>query len=38
MLEDRFLYRAFLAAMGDEDRVTLVTEDSVVAQEIDPPV
>ncbi|MCW8843748.1 MAG: UbiH/UbiF/VisC/COQ6 family ubiquinone biosynthesis hydroxylase [Rhodobacteraceae bacterium] len=36
MLEDRFLYRAFLAAMGDEDRVTLVTEDSVVAQEIDP--
>ncbi|MCW9043355.1 MAG: UbiH/UbiF/VisC/COQ6 family ubiquinone biosynthesis hydroxylase [Pseudopelagicola sp.] len=36
MLEDRFLYRAFLAAMDDEDRVTLVTEDSVVAQEIDP--
>ncbi len=35
MLEDRFLYRAFLAAMDEDDRITLITEDSVVGQEVD---
>ncbi|WP_299348676.1 UbiH/UbiF/VisC/COQ6 family ubiquinone biosynthesis hydroxylase [uncultured Shimia sp.] len=35
MLEDRFLYRAFLDAMQEQERITKITEDSVVGQEID---
>ena len=34
MLEDRFLYRAFLAAMQANDRITLISETSVTAQEV----
>jgi 2-octaprenyl-6-methoxyphenol hydroxylase len=36
MLEDRFLYRAFLSAMEREPRITTISEDSVVAQDIGP--
>ena len=36
MLEDRFLYRAFLAAMQADPRITLISETSVVAQEVLP--
>ncbi|ETD87043.1 UbiH/UbiF/VisC/COQ6 family ubiquinone biosynthesis hydroxylase [Rhodobacter capsulatus] len=36
MLEDRFLYRAFLAAMEANPRITLISETSVVAQEVLP--
>jgi 2-octaprenyl-6-methoxyphenol hydroxylase len=36
MLEDRFLYSAFLAAMEAEPRITLIAGDSVVAQEAGP--
>ena len=36
MLEDRFLYRAFLAAMDEDDRITLLTEDSVEDQSPEP--
>ena len=35
MVEDRFLYRAFLSAMEEEDRITKITEDSVIAQDVD---
>jgi len=35
MLEDRFLYRAFLDAVSEEDRITKISEDSVVSQDID---
>ncbi len=35
MLEDRFLYRAFLDAMAAEPRITTITNDSVVAQDVD---
>ncbi len=35
MLEDRFLYRAFLSALGAESRISKITEDSVVAQDVD---
>ncbi|WP_127113593.1 FAD-dependent monooxygenase [Shimia sediminis] len=35
MLEDRFLYRAFLSAMAAEDRITRITEDSVESQAVD---
>ena len=35
MVEDRFLYRAFLSAMEEEDRITKITEDSVIAQGVD---
>lgn len=34
MVEDRFLYRAFLKAVEAEERVTKINEDSVVAQDI----
>lgn len=34
MLEDRFLYAAFLSAIREEPRITLISGDSVVAQEI----
>jgi len=34
MLEDRFLYAAFLAAMAGAPRLTLLSGDSVVAQEV----
>lgn len=34
MLEDRFLYAAFLEAMAAESRITLMSGDSVVGQEI----
>jgi 2-octaprenyl-6-methoxyphenol hydroxylase len=33
MVEDRFLYRAFLEAVAAEDRITSIHEDSVVAQD-----
>ncbi|WP_444460842.1 UbiH/UbiF/VisC/COQ6 family ubiquinone biosynthesis hydroxylase [Rhodobacter capsulatus] len=36
MLEDRFLYRAFLAAMQANPLITLISETSVVAQEVLP--
>lgn len=36
MLEDRFLYRAFLSAMEAEPRITLIAQTSVVAQEVNP--
>ena len=35
MVEDRFLYAAFLAAMADAKGVTLISGETVVAQEID---
>ncbi len=35
MLEDRFLYRAFLSAVNSNDKITLISEDSVVAQDVD---
>ena len=35
MLEDRFLYRAFLAAMAEKERITQMSGDSVIAQEPD---
>lgn len=35
MLEDRYLYRAFLEAMTDNPRITLLSETSVTAQNID---
>lgn len=35
MLEDRFLYAAFLAAMRAEPRITLISGESVVAQDAD---
>ncbi|GAA6164575.1 FAD-dependent monooxygenase [Pelagimonas sp. KU-00592-HH] len=35
MLEDRFLYRAFLDAMREEEAITKITEDSVVDQAVD---
>lgn len=35
MLEDRFLYRAFLNALAEEDRITKITQDSVIAQDLD---
>jgi 2-octaprenyl-6-methoxyphenol hydroxylase len=34
MVEDRFLYRAFLAAVEAENRITAIHEDSVIAQDI----
>lgn len=34
MLEDRFLYRAFLAAMELDPRITLIAQTSVVAQQV----
>ena len=34
MVEDRFLYRAFLAAVEAEERIATINEDSVVAQDI----
>ena len=34
LLEDRFLYAAFLAAMADEPRITLLSGDSVTAQDV----
>lgn len=34
MVEDRFLYRAFLEAVAAEDRITSIHEDSVVAQDV----
>lgn len=34
MVEDRFLYRAFLAAVENEERITKLNEDSVIAQDI----
>lgn len=34
MLEDRHLYRAFLEAMAEEPRITLLSGETVVAQEI----
>lgn len=34
MVEDRFLYRAFLAAVEAEERITTINEDSVIAQDI----
>lgn len=34
MLEDRFLYAAFLAAMRDAPRITLLSGETVVAQEV----
>ena len=36
MLEDRFLYAAFLAAMAEEPGITLLSGETVVAQEIGP--
>ncbi|PYF07739.1 2-octaprenyl-6-methoxyphenol hydroxylase /2-octaprenyl-3-methyl-6-methoxy-1,4-benzoquinol hydroxylase [Rhodobacter viridis] len=36
MLEDRFLYRAFLAAMQANPLITLISETSVVAQDVVP--
>ena len=36
MLEDRFLYRALLAAMEAEPKITLLSDISVVGQEITP--
>ena len=36
MLEDRFLYRALLAAMQANPRITLVSQTAVVAQEVLP--
>lgn len=36
MLEDRFLYRAFLAAMLDQPLIRLISETSVIAQETTP--
>lgn len=35
MLEDRFLYRAFLAALAEDNRITTIAQDSVIAQEVD---
>ncbi|WP_372884307.1 UbiH/UbiF/VisC/COQ6 family ubiquinone biosynthesis hydroxylase [Shimia sp.] len=35
MLEDRFLYRAFLAAMAEDDRITTITGDSLTDQTVD---
>lgn len=35
MLEDRFLYRAFLDAVSEEERITKISEDSVVSQVVD---
>jgi 2-octaprenyl-6-methoxyphenol hydroxylase len=34
LLEDRFLYAAFLQAMADDPRITLLSGESVIAQEI----
>lgn len=34
MVEDRFLYRAFLAAVEAEERIATINEDSVIAQDI----
>ena len=36
MLEDRFLYAAFLAAMAEEPAITLLSGETVVAQEAGP--
>lgn len=36
MLEDRFLYAAFLTAMAEEPRITLLSGETVVAQEAGP--
>ncbi len=36
MLEDRFLYAAFLAAMAEEPGITLISGETVVAQETGP--
>ncbi len=36
MVEDRFLYRAFLNAVQSEPNITQINEDSVVDQEITP--
>ncbi len=36
MLEDRFLYAAFLAAMAEEPGVTLLSGETVVTQEVGP--
>lgn len=36
MVEDRFLYRAFLKAVQSEPNITQINEDSVVDQEITP--
>lgn len=35
MLEDRFLYRAFLDAVSEEERITKISEDSAVSQVVD---
>ncbi|MEP3632005.1 MAG: UbiH/UbiF/VisC/COQ6 family ubiquinone biosynthesis hydroxylase [Shimia thalassica] len=32
MLEDRFLYRAFMDALGNEKRITQISQDSVINQ------
>ncbi|MDO6483846.1 UbiH/UbiF/VisC/COQ6 family ubiquinone biosynthesis hydroxylase [Shimia thalassica] len=32
MLEDRFLYRAFMDALGKENRITQISQDSVIDQ------
>ncbi len=34
LLEDRFLYTAFLQAMAEEPNITLISGDSVVAQQV----
>ncbi|SHH43608.1 UbiH/UbiF/VisC/COQ6 family ubiquinone biosynthesis hydroxylase [Cognatishimia maritima] len=34
MVEDRFLYRAFLSAVEEESDITTLNEDSVIAQDI----
>lgn len=36
MLEDRFLYAAFLAAMANEPRITLLSGETVIAQDAGP--
>ena len=36
MLEDRYLYAAFLAAMAEEPGITLLSGETVVAQEVTP--
>ncbi len=36
MLEDRFLYAAFLAAMANEPRITLLSGETVIAQDARP--
>lgn len=37
MVEDRHLYAAFLAAMAEEPRITLLSGETVIAQEADEP-